>query len=49
MAFALEEVHAIETEVLDFDEGVMQFRGRGRGRGVDVEGGSWASTIVDVW
>ena len=48
MAFALEQVHAVEAEALNFDDGVGGFGtwfGSGR---VDEEGDCWTGSILDI-
>lgn len=48
MTFALEEVHAVETEASDFHYCVCGFGGGFGGRGINKEGGGGAGTIFDV-
>jgi len=49
VAFALEEVHAVEAEGFDFDEGAGGVGGGLGGFVVDEEGGYGACAAVDVW
>ena len=47
LAFALQEIHAVEAERVDFDEGLGGGGGWGGGGGVGVEGGDGAGVVVD--
>ena len=49
MAFALEQVHAVETEALYLDDGVGGSGLWFGGVGVDEEGGCRAGAISYVW
>jgi hypothetical protein len=48
VAFALHEVHAVETEGFDFDEG-LGAGNLGLGDGVDEEGFDGAGAVFDVY
>ncbi len=49
MAFTLEKIHPIETEASNPDECGMRGHLRPWRGGIDVEGGRWASIVVDIW
>ena len=47
VALALQEVHAVEAEGVDFHQGLGVSGGWGDGGGVGVEGGDGAGVVVD--
>jgi hypothetical protein len=48
LALTLEEIHTVEAEGFDLDEGLGAMGHRFREGGVDEKGGDGASTVFDV-